>query len=152
MKTTQMTNSIRRTTSIVSVLSILPHIFCCGIPATMAIISLGTTVGLAGVLATNPFYQFVDQYHEILITIAILSVIISGTLNFIAYRIDCHEAASHCHHGDCAPKKRSSAKIFLFSLALLTLDLAWFATEKFELGLHQNPAQQLSSPTTQNQS
>lgn len=136
------TDSIRRTTSIVSMLSILPHIFCCGIPAVMAIISLGTTVGLAGVLATNPFYRFVDQYHEILITIAISSVVISGILNFVAWRIDCHTAASHCHHGDCTPKKRSSFKIFLFSLALLSLDLAWFATEKFELGLHQHHEEQ----------
>lgn len=136
-------HNLRRVTSTISVLSILPHIFCCGIPAVMAIISLGTTVGLAGVLATNPFYKFVDSYHEILITIAILSVVTSGILNFVAYRIDCHTAASHCDHADCAPKKRSSLRIFLFSLALLTLDLAWFATEKFELGLHaNNPAEQ----------
>lgn len=132
------TAAIRRTTSVISVLSILPHIFCCGIPAVMAIISLGTTVGLAGVLATNPFYKFVDAYHEILISIAVASVILSGVLNFVAWRIDCHTAASHCEHGDCTPKKRGSFKIFLFSLALLTLDLAWFATEKFELGLHQS--------------
>lgn len=132
------TATIRRTTSIISVLSILPHIFCCGIPAAMAIISLGTTVGLAGVLATNPFYKFVDQYHEILISIAITSVILSGILNFVAWRIDCHTAASHCHHGDCTPKKRGSLKVFILSLCLLCLDLGWFATEKFELGLHQS--------------
>ena len=136
---TMKSATIRRTTSIISVLSILPHIFCCGIPAAMAIISLGTTVGLAGVLATNPFYRFVDQYHEILITIAITTVILSGTLNFIAWRIDCHDTAHgcDCEHDHCHPKKRSSLKIFLFSLALLSLDLAWFATEKFALGLHQ---------------
>jgi hypothetical protein len=138
MKAAPSTQSIRQTTSIISVLSILPHIFCCGVPAVMAIISLGTTAGLAGVLATNPFYQFVDAYHEILITIAISSVVLSGILNFVAWRIDCHTAASHCHHGDCTPKKRSSAKVFYFSLALLCLDLAWFATEKFELGLHDH--------------
>ena len=155
--------TIRRTTSIVSVLSILPHIFCCGIPAVMAIISLGTTVGLAGVLASNPFYQFVDQYHEILITLAITSVIISGILNFIAYRIDCHTAGAEggthrstehrecvgvhkeCTHDNCIKSKRSSSKIFLFSLALLALDLAWFATEKFELGLHDHHEEQTLS-------
>jgi ABC-type enterochelin transport system permease subunit len=139
--------TIRKGTTVISVLSILPHIFCCGIPAVMAIISLGTTVGLAGVLATNPFYKFVDQYHEILIAAAITSVVISGILNFVAYRIDCHTAASHCHHGDCAPKKRSSFKIFLFSLALLCLDLSWFATEKFELGLHQSPQPVIAHPS-----
>ncbi len=128
--------TILRSTSIISVLSILPHIFCCGVPVAMAIISLGTTIGLAGVLATNPLYQFVDNYHTILLIIAIASVVLSGILNYVAYRIDCHTAASHCHHGDCQPKKRSSLKIFYFSLALLVLDLAWFATEEFGLHLH----------------
>jgi hypothetical protein len=135
---TPKTNSIRRTTGIVSVLSILPHVFCCGIPAIMALISLGTTIGLAGVLATNPLYRLIDSYHEILLIVAIVSVIISGVLNYLAYRIDCHTAASHCHHGDCTPKKRASAKIFYFSLGLLVLDLAWFATERNLLGLHNH--------------
>lgn len=130
------THNLRRTTGLVSALSILPHIFCCGIPAAMALISLGTTVGLAGVLATNPMYRFVDNYHAILLGIAVGSVVLSGILNFVAWRIDCHTAASHCHHGDCAPKKRGSFKIFLFSLALLCLDVAWFATEEEVLGLH----------------
>ncbi|PZP39150.1 MAG: hypothetical protein DI585_05110 [Pseudomonas fluorescens] len=132
------TAKMRATTSVVSMLSILPHVFCCGIPALMAIISLGTTIGLAGVLASNPLYRFVDEYHSILIGIAVGSVVLSGVLNFVAWRIDCHTAASHCHHGDCAPKKRGSFKIFLFSYVLLVLDLAWFASEEFILGLHHH--------------
>ncbi len=136
------TQKIRSTTGIISALSILPHIFCCGIPAVMALISLGTTIGLAGVMATNPLYRFVDNYHTILLGIAIGSVVLSGILNFVAWRIDCHEAASHCHHGDCAPKKRSSFKIFLFSLALLCVDIAWFATEEEVLGLHHKHHQE----------
>jgi len=133
---------IRRTTGIVSALSILPHILCCGIPVAMALISLGTTVGLAGVLATNPLYRFVDNYHTLLLAIAITSVVLSGVLNFVAYRIDCHTAASHCHHGDCAPKKRTSLKIFYISLALLVADLAWFATEEHLLHLHHGHQQE----------
>jgi len=132
------TQRLRRGTAVVSVLSIIPHIFCCGIPAIMALISLGTTVGLAGVLATNPFYRFVDAYHPYLIALAVGSVVLSGILNLIAWRIDCHTAASHCHHGDCTPKKRSSLKIFLFSCLLLMLDLGWFSTEEFVLGLHHH--------------
>lgn len=130
---------VRKSTFLISTLSILPHIFCCGIPAIMALISLGTTVGLAGVLATNPLYKLVDNYHEILISIAVTSVILSGILNFIAYRIDCRNAARvTCKHPSCQPKKNNSFKIFFLSCALLSLDLAWFATEKFGLGLHHN--------------
>lgn len=131
------TATLRKSTFLISALSILPHIFCCGIPAVMALISLGTTVGLAAVLATNPLYQIVDMYHEIFLTIAIASVVMSGILNLVAYRIDCRNAAmSSCHHDDCAPKKTNSFKVFLISCVLLALDIAWFATETFSLGLH----------------
>jgi len=138
MKSPPTPQRIRRTTGVVSALSILPHILCCGIPVAMALISLGTTVGLAGVLATNPLYRFVDNYHTLLLTIAIASVVLSGILNFVAWRIDCHTAASHCHHGDCAPKKRTSLTIFYVSLALLAVDVAWFTTEEEILGLHHH--------------
>lgn len=132
------TQSIRRTTGIVSALSILPHIFCCGIPAGMALVSLGTTLGLAGVLATNPLYRFVDDYHGLLLGVAIGSVVLSGILNFVAWRIDCHASAQSCscNHDHCAPKKRTGLKIFLFSLVLLCLDIAWFVAEESLLGLH----------------
>lgn len=133
------TSAVRRATFALSALSILPHIFCCGIPAVMAIISLGTTVGLGAILATNPFYQFVDSYHSILITLAVASVMFSGLMNLIAWRIDCRTAAtSSCHHDDCTPRKTHSLKLFLLSCALLMLDLAWFATETFGLGLHHH--------------
>lgn len=128
---------LRQKTFWISIFSVLPHIFCCGIPAMVALISLGTTVGLAGALAANPLYNFVDTYHEILITVAVLAVVLSGFANFIAWRIDCRNAAhSTCAHDSCAPKKNSSLKIFVISCVLLVLDLAWFAVEKFELGLH----------------
>ena len=134
------TSSLRKGTFWVSIFSVLPHIFCCGIPATMAIISLGTTVGLAGVLSSNPLYKFVDSYHEILITIAVTAVLISGLANLIAWRLDCRTAAhSSCAHDSCEPRKNNSLKIFLVSCLLLTLDLSWFAFEKFGLGLHQHP-------------
>lgn len=128
--------NVRKTTLWMSLLSILPHIFCCGIPAIAAMISLGTTVGLGAVLATNPLYSFVDQYHSILLMVAVAGVTFSGILNFIAYRIDCREAA--CSHGNCKPKKRRSFRIFMLSLFLLMLDLAWFATEEYVLGLHHH--------------
>jgi hypothetical protein len=132
-------HNIRRTTSIVTALSVLPHIFCCGIPAVAALISLGTTVGLAASLSGNPFYVFVDTYHAELIAIAVASVAFSGVMNFIAWRIDCRTAAqSACHHGDCTPKKTVSLKLFWFSLVLLVVDLSWFATEEYVLGLHHH--------------
>lgn len=138
--------TIRTSTSLVSMLSILPHLLCCGIPAVAALISLGTTVGLGAALASNPFYMFVDAWHPQLIALAIISVVMSGVFNFIAWRMDCHEAAKdslvhgHCTHGACEPRKNTSLKIFALSLALLALDLTWFYTEGHVLGLHNHGA------------
>lgn len=131
--------TLRHTTFIVSTLAMLPHVFCCGIPAVVALISLGTTLGLGAAMAGNPFYAFVDAYHLPLLGLAIASVVISGILNFIAYRIDCRmAAASACTHGDCTPRKRHSLRLFAASLALLALDIAWFSAEEYVLGLHHH--------------
>jgi hypothetical protein len=137
-------NTLRQSTGLMTALSIIPHLFCCGIPAVAALISLGTTVGLAASLAGNPFYQFVDAWHTELLMVAVASVIVSGILNFIAYRMDCRAAGQdslvkgHCAHADCTPKKTSSFKIFVISVVLLMLDIAWFITEEKVLGLHHH--------------
>jgi hypothetical protein len=135
--------TLRRSTSLLTTLSILPHLFCCGIPAIMGLIALGTTVGLAATLASNPLYAFVDAWHTELLVLAFVSVAISGVLNFVAWRIDCREASKaelhgHCAHDDCTPRKNTSLKIFLISCLLLTLDVAWFLTEEKVLGLHHH--------------
>ncbi len=141
---------IRKTTSAVTMLSVLPHLLCCGIPVVAALIALGSTVGLAASLANNPFYNFIHVYHSELIIVAIASVAFSGIMNLIAYRIDCREADQaaiaakdalahgHCTHDDCTPKKSASLKLFVISCVLLCLDLAWFYTEESVLGLHHH--------------
>lgn len=128
-------NNLRKSTTLISVLSILPHLLCCGIPAVAAIVSLGSTVGFTAALAGSPLYETLDAYHTQLLTLAIAGVTISGIFNLAAYRIDCREAA--CTHAPCKPRKLSSFRIFLISLALLMVDLAWFYTEG-QLGLHDD--------------
>lgn len=128
------TSNLRKTTFLLTTASILPHLFCCALPVVAAIIALGGTLGLGAVLATNPVYNFVDRYHTYLIIVAIFGVVISGVLNYIAYRVDCREAA--CTHGSCKPKKTRAFRIFLLSLFLLMIDIGWFVTEDRVLGLH----------------
>lgn len=128
--------TIRKSTLAMSLLSILPHLFCCGIPAIAGLIALGTTVGLGAALASNPVYSFVDTYHTQLLMVAISGVVLSGVLNFIAYRIDCRKAS--CDHGSCAPKKTKAFRVFIISCILLVLDIAWFATEEYVLELHHH--------------
>ena len=129
------TENIRKTTSLMGVLSLLPHIFCCVLPIFAVIIGLGATIGLGAALASNPLYQFVDNYHWELLGIAVGGVTLSGILSLISYKIDCREASSSCSHASCAPKKLRSFRIFFVSCVLLVLDMAWYTAEPFILGV-----------------
>jgi hypothetical protein len=129
--------TLRRRAQLVTLVSILPHLLCCLLPTVAALMSLGTTLGLAAALSNNPLYQLVDAYHTQLLIIAIATVGVSGVLNYISWRIDCR-TDGHCHHEPCAPKKRTANKIFLLSVVLLVVDLTWFFTEEHLLGLHHH--------------
>lgn len=130
-------NQIRRSAFWLTALSILPHIFCCMLPAAAALVSLGTTVGLGTALAASPLYTFVDAYHPYLLALAFGSVVVSGTANYIAYRMDCHTHGT-CTHGSCTPRKRASLRLFWASLFLLALDIVWYTAEVGLLHLHQH--------------
>lgn len=137
MKVNAKPSTLRRSAFWVTALSILPHIFCCMLPAVAALISLGTTVGLGTALAASPLYAFVDAWHAQLLALAFASVLFSGTANYIAYRMDCHTHGS-CTHGSCTPRKRASLKLFWASLFLLALDVMWYTAEVGLLHLHQH--------------
>jgi hypothetical protein len=129
--------ALRRRALWLSVTSILPHLLCCMLPTVAALMSLGTTLGLAATLADNPLYRLVDQYHTQLLLVAVLSVAVSGVLNFVSWRVDCR-TNGHCHHPPCAPKKRAAQRVFIVSCLLLVLDVSWYVTEEYVLGLHHH--------------
>lgn len=129
--------ALRRRALWLSVTSILPHLLCCMLPTVAALMSLGTTLGLAATLADNPLYRLVDQYHTQLLIMAVLSVVVSGVLNYVSWRVDCR-TDGHCHHPPCAPKKRTAQKVFIASCLLLVLDVSWYLTEEYVLQVHQH--------------
>ncbi|PIZ30432.1 MAG: hypothetical protein COY40_04645 [Alphaproteobacteria bacterium CG_4_10_14_0_8_um_filter_53_9] len=149
MSTTHTLSSsdVRRGAGLLTILSLIPHIFCCFLPGVAALMALGSTLGLAATLADNPFYTFVDTYHLWFLTIAIGSVMVSAVANFIAWRMDCHTPTvlnpDGCSHGDCTPKKRTSLRVFFISLAFLAVDISWFAFEQ-NMGFHGNHAEAAS--------
>ncbi len=130
------TTKIRKTTTWITMLSLIPHMLCCGIPVTAALIGLGTTIGLGAALASNPIYALVDAYHPVLLGIAVSGVFLSGVFNLIAYNVDCKAVEDSCAHESCKPKKLKSFRIFLISLFLLVLDISWFLAEAYLLQTH----------------
>lgn len=134
--------TLRRSALGLSLFSILPHLLCCLLPTVAALISLGTTAGLAGALATNPLYMLVDAYHFQLLLIAIISTALSGVITYFSWRSAQLHAQAHVVNDvlacNCPTHKRQPIKIFALSLALLTLDVAWYLTEENLLGLHNH--------------
>ena len=129
-------NKLRQSTFFITLLSTIPHLFCCVIPVVAAIIAVGSTAGLGATLASNALYNWIDAYHMTFLKIAIFGVLLSGVLNLIAYRMACKEAC--CAGHVCAPKKTKAFRLFIISFVLLLLDLSWFATEKYVLNLHNH--------------
>lgn len=137
MTSAKSTEKLRHSAFAVSVISLLPHIFCCLLPTAAALVSLGTTVGLGATLVANPLYRLVDTYHVYFLSLAVCAVAFSGLVNFIAWRV---EAAGHNHsHDDNKPTSTvsSSFKIFAISAVLLVVDVGYFVFEKDILGLHR---------------
>lgn len=143
MDTTTSSKRLRTGAGLVSALSLLPHIFCCLLPTVAALLALGSTVGLGTALMGNPLYRFVDAWHPWLLALAVFSVALAALSNFIAWRVDCHTPTTlnhhhGCDHGACAPKKRTSLKLLYISMALLAIDVAWYAAETHLLHLHNH--------------
>ena len=125
----------KKSTLLLSFIAFLPHLLCCALPIIVAIIGLGTTIGLGAALASNPLYSFVNQYHVPLLIFATIMVALSGIFNLYAYKVDCRTAKNSCSHQSCKPKKLRSFRIFLISLFLLFLDISWFIFETNFLNL-----------------
>ncbi len=119
-----------------TLIALLPHLFCCGIPIIASLLALGTTIGLGAALASNPFYNFVNQYHIPLLIFATFMVALSGILNYYSYRLDCTKTKNNsCTHKSCKPKKLRSFRLFFISLFLLILDFSWLIFEIYYLQL-----------------
>lgn len=129
---------LRRAGFWLGLISMLPHLFCCALPVMVALISLGSTIGLGAALSGNPLYHAVDANHATLLTLAIISVAVTALLNVIAWRIDCKKAETACSHGDCTPRKKTSFKLLWISMGLLVLDITWYVIESRALDFHNH--------------
>jgi hypothetical protein len=140
MTSVRSVQKLRHSAFAVSVVSMLPHIFCCLLPTAAALLTLGTSVGLGAALANDRLYRFVDGYHIYILGLAVFTVAVSGLVNLLAYRIETHDhGATGDHRHDTSWLGRISGfRIFLLSLGLLIFDVAYFLFEENVLGLHHH--------------
>lgn len=105
-------------------LSQLSHIFCCGLPVVVAVLSLISGAGLLGALP-----GVVEHYHEILHDWEEPILVFSGAmlalgwgLDIQARKVDCHDTG--CEHPPCAPVKTKAHIILKLATVLFFVNLA----------------------------
>jgi|GEM_PF-4014507 len=121
-KTNTRMISLKKTAAAFSVLAELGHVFCCGLPVLIAVLSAGGQIGLGGI-----FLSYHDQIHayesRILIGSGLL-LALGLALHFVSHRIDCRSKGGD--HDDCRPAKFRIGWLFSIALCLFVGNVAFY--------------------------
>jgi hypothetical protein len=107
----------------VSLLAELSHIFCCGLPIFVAVLSAGSQIGVGGLAA---FHGVMHDYERLILAGSGALLTLGLVLHYISYQIDCRTIACGDAHGDCAPKKFRVGWIFSVAVVLYAANLAFY--------------------------
>ncbi|MGI9404846.1 MAG: hypothetical protein ACR2O4_00625 [Hyphomicrobiaceae bacterium] len=111
-----------RTASAVSLAAELSHVFCCGLPMLVAILSAGAQIGFG-----SGFLLIHDVMHvwEVQILAGSGLLLIAGLiLQYVSFRIDCRTTG--CTHGDCEPRKMKVSGIFKIAVLMFAANVAFY--------------------------
>ena len=113
---------IQSTAAAVSLLAELSHIFCCGLPVLVAVLSVGSQIGLGGGFLA--FHALVHNYEVMILAGSGLLLALGLALHYVSFRINCR--ATGCAHDDCEPVKFRVGWIFAIALVLYCANIAFF--------------------------
>lgn len=87
----------------------LVHVFCCGIPLVMSVVSISALLGMAGgdILALS----WLEQHEALILLFSGVLLAITALLQYISYRIDCR-TDGNCSHKPCDKEKRRARLVF----------------------------------------
>ena len=106
----------------VSLLAELSHIFCCGLPIFVAVMSAGSQIGLGGGFIA--FHGLIHNYEVMILIGSGLLLALGLALHYVSYRINCRTTG--CAHDDCEPVKFRVGWIFAIALVLYGANIAFF--------------------------
>ncbi len=115
-------SKLQRTATFFSLVAELSHIFCCGIPMLVAVLSTIMQIGLGG-----SFLFLHDLLHNYEIPIFIgsgLMLLLGLGLHYLSFYLDCRSTG--CEHADCTPKKFRVGRVFIFAATLFAVNLTFF--------------------------
>ncbi len=120
-----MSDKLIKASNRADVFSLGAHLFCCGIPAIVAIVSLISTVSLSGTALMLQIKDFSETIHLAAFAFSTLMVIIALGTFFLSRKQNCVEDG-HCAHEPCAPKKTKNWRLMSISLALYAINVIVF--------------------------
>ncbi|MEM8971411.1 MAG: hypothetical protein AAGD43_05015 [Pseudomonadota bacterium] len=113
---------LKSTATTVSLLAELSHIFCCGLPIFIAVMSAGSQIGFGGAFVV--FHRFIHDYElHILIGSGLLLAFGFG-LHIFSHWMECH-SPEHNHHKS-KPKRFRIGWIFSIALILYVANLSFY--------------------------
>ena len=110
----------------VCVTSEISHFFCCGLPIVVSIMSLLSGLGLSAAMpfGLESLHHVTHDYEIPMIMASGFLLFLGWGLQYIAYRIDCHNTG--CVHGSCTPKKKRSTKVLIIATVLFVLNVTGY--------------------------
>jgi len=114
--------SFKKTAAAFSVVAELAHIFCCGLPVLIAVMSAGGQLGLGGIFLT--YHGRIHEYEIHILVGSGLLLAIGLALHFISHRIDCQSADRG--HEDCRSTKFRVGGIFSIALILFVANVVFY--------------------------
>lgn len=117
-------HKIHHVVSWVALASVIGHVFCCGIPLALGILSL-----IAGLGTFSAVFPGLDAAHAALRDVEIpmllfsLSMVMLGWgLQFHASKVDCHDTG--CEHPPCNPRKTRTTRLLWLATFLFFANFA----------------------------
>ena len=100
--------------------TLLMHVFCCGIPFVMSLVSLAASLGLSGVGAFD--IPWIHQYETAILWVSGSMLAMTGLLQWIAERRNCVSDGG-CHHEPCDSKKLTARQIYYIAVGIYLANL-----------------------------
>lgn len=100
------------------------HVFCCGLPGVVSMLSLLTGLGMVSTLppVLENLHESIHQYEVPILIFSGVILVLGWALDAMSHKIDCHDTG--CTHPPCAPKKNSAHKILILSTLLFVINVA----------------------------
>ena len=111
-----------RATAAAVVIAELSHVFCCGLPIVVAVMSTGSQIGMGG--AFLAFHALVHDYEKAILAASGAMLGVGFLLHYVSFHLDCR--ATECSQSDCAPQRFRVGWIFIIAVALYAGNLAFY--------------------------